>query len=280
MNSTLKSILATLPLCIGATIAGAQTTLISDTFGTSGALNGSTPDTTTNAASWIALTGTNGATSNGSVLSLPTGTTQTNVLDLGSNYFSSNPGVYTLSMDLTLPSGSTTNWVGLGFVTNPQTAGTLSAGGAVTGINPDGGNNGGSPWMFLRQNGALNVYRGPGTGSNVLSAATGTFASGSTYTLKLVLDTSQTNWTLDSFVGSTQLDLNGASVGNTAIFSANPDAIRYVGFSTAGGSFGTVTIDNFTLSVVSTIPEPANAAMLFGAAACLVTLTMRRRIAA
>lgn len=237
------------------------TTLISDTFSTAGTLNGTTPDTTVAGAKWTALTGASAATSNGTSLSMTTSTTQTNVLDLGAGYFASNPGIYTLSMDVTLPSGSGTSWIGLGFVVNPQTAGSLSTTTSGTGLNLSGGTNGGSPWILNRQNGQTNVYRGAGTNSSLLSTATGAFASGNTYTMTLVLNTSLANWTLDSYMNATQLDLNGAGAGNTAVFASNPTDIRYVGFSTGGGGAFSATIDNFTLTAV---PE-ASAATL---AAC------------
>ncbi|MBC8008719.1 MAG: hypothetical protein H7067_01320 [Burkholderiales bacterium] len=272
MNVTLKTTLAALPLFLGYAFASAQTVLISDTFTRSGALNGSAPNTTVGGANWVALAGTN---TNGTALSLPTTSTQTATIDLGTNYFSSNPGVYTLSMDVTLPSGSTTNWAAMGFVINPSTNGTLATTTSAAALNSNGGPNGGSPFMLLRQNGLTNVYRGGGTNSPLLTNA-GTFVSGVSYNLKLVLDTSVTNWTLDSFVGSTQLDLNGAGVGSTAIFSTNPAALRYVALSTAGGGFGNVIIDNFNLSVAA-IPEPATASLALSAAAMLGAACIRRR---
>lgn len=250
--------------------SSAPAALVFDDFSTTGALNGTMPDSTVGGSTWTALTGANGPTSNGTVLSVPTGSTQTDVLDLGIGYFNSNPAVYTLSMDVTMPSGSATNWLGLGFVVNPQTAGTLSSTGTAAGLNSNGGTNGGSPWMLYRQNGQVNVYRGAGTNSQLLSSATGAFPSGSTYNLKLVLNTSVSNWTLDAFMNSTQLDLNGGVAGNTATFATNPVDIRYIGFSQSGGSIGSITVDNFSL-----VPEPSTGILL--ALSGSVLLWFRRR---
>ena len=242
--------------------------LISDTFSTDHALNASTPDTTVGGATWQASSGT---TSGGALSISTTPTAQTAVLDLGANYFSSNPGIYTLSVTATLPSGSGTSWFGIGFVVNPQTNGHLASTTSAAGLNSNGGTNGGSPWMFLRQNGQTNVYRGSGTGSNLLNNG-GPFASGTAYTMKLVLDTSVANWTLDAFIDSTQLDLNGAAGGNTAVFSTNPTDLRYVGISQNGGSFGNITVDNFSLAVV---PEPT--ALLPLALSASLFLVFRRK---
>jgi len=263
-NCSLSLLAAVAGVSLFAQAARSQT-LYLDQFSTSGSLNGTKPNTSFNNATWTALGGVAGPSSNGSVLSVPTTVAQTNTLDLGSNYFSTHAGVYTLSMDVNIPAGSGSPWLALGFVTNPVTGGTLSSTASNSGLNPNGGTNGGSPWMLDRQNGQVNVYGGNGTNSNFLSSSVGAFPGGTTYTMKLVLDTSVANWTLDAYMGSTQLDLNGASAGNTRTFTTNPTDIRYVGFSfsPSGGSIGTITADNFSLALAA-VPEPSPA-LLVGA---------------
>lgn len=246
--------------------------VISDTFSDDGALNGSAPDLSPGGATWQA---SGGGSASGGVYSVTTTGTQTSVIDLGSNYFA-NPGVYTLSATVTMPTAtSSTSWLGIGFVANPVLNGHMGASGTLNGLQGTTGNNAGQPWMFLRQNGQLNVYRGPGTSAQT-SAISTTFTAGTAYTLSLVLNTTGANWFIDAYVDGVQLDLNGATAGNSSVFASNPtDDLRYVGFSQNGGSFGTITLDNFTLDAAP-VPEPTASLALAGAG--LLLLGIRRRV--
>lgn len=246
-------------------------TLISDNFnsGTSGdVLNATTPSTTVGGAAWTARTASDSApVFNGSGgVSVPQDTfSSTSFIHLGSShtdYFSINPGVYTLSMDVTLPTGGTSSnvYIDLGFTTEyPSTSAVLT----------------GNPMIRLRQDGRALVYEGVGATNNLYTSAAGAYAAGSTFNLKLVLDTSVAAWTLDAFVGATQLDLNGGAAGNTFAFTTNPTTLNGVGFGTYGNQAGVgdATVDNFQLSVV---PEPSSA-LLLGIGATVLGLIRRRR---
>jgi len=235
-------------LAAALTAQASSTVLISDKFSATGPLSKSSPEVTVDGAVWDAITGPESAKSEGGPLAIPTRIPQTAVIDLGARYFAEHPGVYTLSMEFTIPGGGSPSWLGLGFVVNPQIAGTFAAPGEEAGLNAEGGPNGASPWVLLRQNGLASAFAGPGTKSP-LAADTGDFASGSRHTLKLVLNANAANWTFDVYVDSTQLDLNGADDGQSATLAANPTGLRYVGFSQVGGDIGPIKATSFTLAV-------------------------------
>jgi hypothetical protein len=243
-------------LALSAAAAGAQTTLISDSFSFTGELNGHTPDTTVGGVSWVAPSTNLNASypnANGSTLSVANALTQTDTLNLGAGYFASNPGVYTLSMDLSFASGGTgTGWVGLGFVNAPAITGTMSG----------SSGEGGSPWLLYRANGDVRVFGGLGTANSLFGAGTYTFANGANHNFKLVLDTSSSQWTLDAFVDGTQLDLNGAATGDMFTYSANPPStLGYVGISASPSAPNAVgAVDNFSLTE-SVVPEPSAVAL-------------------
>lgn len=250
-RTNIHLILLCATLCFAGT-ASAATTLINDTFqaGSSTALNGSTPDTTTGGATWTALSS---LTYTGGTLTIPSSVTaETAYLNLGANYFSSNPGTYTLSMTLNIPTGSSTSWVGLGFF-EPTIASSSNA-----------TNNAGAPLFFLRQNGAYVIQSLTATanGGTALTALSGSGATnGQDNTLQLVLNTSAASWTLDGYLNGTQLDLNGASAGLTYTYGTNPTSIQYVGFgSSIGGNAFSATVTDFSLT--TSVPEPASLALL------------------
>lgn len=106
---------------------------------------------------------------------------------------------------------------------------------------------GASPWMkSLGSNGDVITYTGPansGDGSSVSVSDADSFN-----TLEMVLNTSNTAWTVEFF-------LNGESI-RSETFATNPD-INYVGFGRYNQ--GTFQVDNFELSVV---PEPVSVGLL------------------
>jgi PEP-CTERM motif len=252
-------------------IAPAQSTLIYDSFTYTGILNGHTPDTTVGGASWVAAGAipNTPTDSSGSDITVSTAQSQTETVNLGASYFANNPGIYTLSCDMLYPSGtaSSSTWISLGFVANPVVTGTMSP--------PDGA----SPWLLYRASGEVRVFGGKGTANSLIGAGALSEPIGSTYTMKLVLDTAAANWTLDAYIGSTQLDLNGAAAGDTYVYASNPSDIASVGFGASPASPNAVaTVDNFTLTVTS-VPEPSTAALFLLGGGLFVGIT-RKRMAA
>lgn len=265
-RQTLAAIL--LGLVALSTHALAANTLIYDDFSRTGTLSLSTPVTTVAGAKWQALNNATASTwsTSGTVLTAGLDQQQTAAIDLGAGYFSTHAGTYTLSAEITMTSGSTGKWLSLGFI---QTGAISSGlGGAMNGSDA------GWPWILLRDNGGVSVFGGPTTSNSLASLGAGSFTVGSPLTLSLVLNTSLTNWTLDAYVGATQLDLNGATVGSTYTFSSNPD-IQYVGLSDSGGGSGLQSVDNFTL--VTSVPEPSIGALFVPALLTLVFLSKKRR---
>lgn len=233
-------------------LSARATTLISDGFNRTGYLHGSTPDTTVGGAKWQAFNNGTASTwsTSGTVLTAGLDLQQTALIDLGANYFVTNPGVYTLSSTIKMAAGTSSKWVALGFIQSGALASGL--GGAMNGSDA------GWPWVLLRDNGGASVFAGSAAANPLVALAAGTFATDTAQTVSLVLNTSLTNWTLDVYVGATQLDLNGATAGSTYTFTTNPD-IQYVGLSVSGGGTGLETIDNFSLSAV---PEPSSMALI------------------
>ena len=235
-------------LLISAAHHSTAATLIQDDFsGTAGSdLIGTLPET--GPGSWAGNTGFDFATGGGVTNNNTSSGGISATLDMGAAYFSSNPGIYEMTASVFFPAATAgTSVIGIGF------AATRSAG--ISGSFADSGTFG-EPWMFLRANGQVQVRSGATT---YFSAATPTFASGSSHILKLVLNTTGSNWTLDAYVNSTQLDLN-AGAGSTLTYGAgaSPIAIRYAGI-TATQNTGIGTISNFQLT--GTIPEPSSAAL-------------------
>lgn len=128
---------------------------------------------------------------------------------------------------------------------------------------------------------ALQVYRGGGwiftdNGTTIASGGNNALFSSGTqnnYEIKLVLDTSLSEWTLAGYAGGAQIDLNGASAGMLYTFSSNP-IVTGVGFGYASTSF---LLESFTLDGVAAVPEPATAALLIGFGVLGMTLFRRRR---
>lgn len=257
MNS-FKSFASTLLLGLLLLPRGVQaTTLISDGFNRTGYLNGSTPDVTVGGAKWQAFNNASASSwsTSGTVLTAGLDLQQTALIDLGANYFVSNPGVYTLSSTITMAAGTSTKWISMGFIQSGVLASGL--GGAMNGSDA------GWPWVLMRDNGGAAVFGGSAAVNSLASLGAGTFATDTPQTVSMVLNTSLANWTLDVFVGATQLDLNGATAGSTYTFTTNPD-IQYVGLSVSGGGTGLESVDNFSLS---TVPEPSAMVLLLSGVA-------------
>lgn len=272
------------PLLVGLSPAfnvSAQSVLISDSFARTGYLNGSTPNVTVNGANWIAFNNGTAATwkTSGSGVTADLSLIQTAGVDMGAGYFTSHPGVYTLSADFTLPANSaSTAWLSLGFITTGSLSAS-SAGGNMA------GSNGGWPFVIVRQNGDVKVGGStlPGLSGPIIlnstSASGQIFTTGTPLTVSLVLNTALTHWTFDAYVGGVQLDLNGATAGNTYTFATtNPD-IQYVGLSDGGtGTSGVMAgVNNFSL--LYDVPEPSTGSLLSLTFIAIAVTSYRRRFA-
>jgi len=198
-------------------------------------LDGSTPDTTTGANTWVASDWQeNGSTAT----SATTGSLNTSADHNAFLAFTPAAGnVYTLSATMTLPvNGDGAGWVALGFAdTNTTDETSFWA-------------NDTAPWLLYRPNSEVVTFDGPGVSGT--SASEGNFAG--PISVSLVLDTTASAWTAEWFI-------DGSSVRGPLTYGTNP-TINYVGFGRENGN--TSAVDNFTLTDNTVIPEPASLALL------------------
>lgn len=240
-------------------------TILFDSFGSPGDGNaelvGRTPDTTpgpnwTGAQfNWDTVNGT--ALYNGSFNAMA-GVT------LSNNYFQINPGMYELSLDLTLSGvGTNTSWIAIGF---SETINTSSN----RGYYQANSTNEGDPWLFLRENGDAEVRVG---GSTTIGTSSGNNVIGSN--LLLTLDSTQPSWVVTAAVDGVAIDLNGGSAGTAYEFSTtNPINVKSVGIGSASGISGNNTLDNFKLTLA---PIPELSSLLLFLIPGLMLLFLRRK---
>lgn len=259
-----KAIPALFLVMMGGITDSQAVTLISDDFSGTGNLNGSTPDVSIASTTWIA----NSAYATGSGTLGRTGTGASGAGIFLGNTIGSSPGIYELSADIAFAANGSpgTGVHGIGF----------SASQTITSVYTDASpTTAGRPWMFLRENGLVEIRSGTTT---IFNSGTPVFGSGTGYNLRMVLDTSAASWTLNAFVTNlsttavTQIDLNGATAGSTYTYAINPTDIAYVGLTST-----TVLgrIDNFLLTGPVIIPEPS--AALLAAGALGFSILRRRR---
>lgn len=163
--------------------------------------------------------------------------------------------IYTLSMDMN-PAGSGSEWVGLGFLGDAATVSSSFTDAAAAA----------GPWVLMQSD---RVKAGTYAGAAVANGINkynvdfpGDWAG--LVNMKIILDTTGSNWTAEWFVDST-------SVRTYTYTDGNP-LISKVGFSRQAGTLG-ATVDNFELSV---IPEPVTLGLLSSGA--VVLLLARRGI--
>jgi hypothetical protein len=206
-------------------------------------LNGTVPDIRPGSETWLAGSGATAWRADGSVA----GGGDANAF----LPFSPESGkTYTLSVDAnpTSPVDSS-NWFALGFSET-----TSVGGGFYNSINATG-------WMLLRVNRGVQTFLGFNTTSGVTHSTAGT----GVVKLEVVLDTTESAWTVEWFVDNTSI--------RSVSYTANP-TINYVTFGRLFDASGTV--DNFSLSV-SAVPEPASYALVLGGVVTGVIALRRRR---
>lgn len=255
-------------------------TLLSDNFsGTAGVGIGGNAPTINNINSAVWATSQSdplyGAvyTGSGSGTFGATTTNQFITLDTGS-YAANNPGVYTLSLTINNSDTSGNDWYGFGWSALPAVEPSPYT------IASSGTYNAGYGWLLLRGNGELRVYGGPGASGTVLYTSGAGAYTATSVILSLVLDTTGANYTLDAYANSVQLDLNGASAGDTFTFATNPtaDQLQYVGISSAATSPSVnETFSDFLLTGPTVVPEPSTLAL--GVIGGGLLLIWRRKLA-
>jgi hypothetical protein len=259
-------------LCIFLVLSGASQAaiLVQDDFSTSGALNGSTPDVSITGGKWIANPG---YSSDGSTVTKIAGNIGAGVA-LGGTLASG--GTYNISATISFNASGAAGTSVWGFGLSQNT----TTGSALTGTDGSGG----SPWIFIRENGAIEFRPLPSnnsTGSIIVVAAPGgtPATSAVVYNLRLSISTVGATWVVSGFLstnggGETQLDLNGLSTtGLTYTYATNP-TVGYVGItSTANAGIG--SLDNLLMEGPLPVPEPS--AALLGAIGALGICSLRRR---
>jgi len=228
-------------LALAVSSAQATTTIYSETFNApwegvtndgTDALHGTTPDTTIASNTWTA----NSAFQENGIIAV-----DGSVNDDGA-YLAFTPTsglVYTLQVTVTEPTNSvnSSNWAGLGFTADND----ISSG---TGIHES--TNTASPWMLYRQNGQVVTFDGPGTGgltATLLGAYSGT------QTMRIVLDTTASQWTAEWFMGATSVD--------TVTYTSGNPTINHVAIGRGVGSG--ITFSDFSLT---SVPEPSAATLV------------------
>lgn len=241
-------------------VSQAATILAQEDFaGTSADLGGSAADI---GGSWLA---TNNYNADGSLTSATSG---------GSAILAFTPAagfVYEVTATVTLTSASSTG-IGIGFANKLESAWSTSAPAPNNAFRYANASTPGYAWMWASGASAVQNIAGD-RGTNLIAT---TAVTGLSHQMKVVLDTTQANWTIAWYVAGvlqTSTTLNGTlGPASSGTGGTTPDfsVIDSVGFTNFGTSPG--TIDNFL--VTSTIPEPG-AALLGGLG--ILALMRRRR---
>ena len=243
--------------------------LVQDDFSTAGVINGSTLDTSINGSKWSANTG---FTSDGSVLKKALNNLGATVSLGGTLASGAGGGTYNLSATIAFAANPTTS-TGVWGIGLSQTAGALTS--TVT--------DGGSPWIFIRENGAIEFRALPSNNTlgsiSVVPARAGSAVPDVSYNLRLSINTTGVDWVVSAFLATnggaeTQLDINGANAGLTHIYSSGNPTVGFAGI-TATAPSGIGSLDNYLFEGPLPVPEPS--AALLGAIGAFGFCSLRKR---
>jgi len=207
-------LLAGMILLFGCSIGNAQIIYSNAFNGAAVNIDGTAPNMAndfaggTSSATWhdaLGVNDTNAVYANGDV-----GTGQPDSWTLP---FTPKPGyVYTLTASLTF-SGNPGNWVGLGFA--QRHSHNVPVGYGRFSDSSNGGPNG-YDWIILTEaNGNVQYFAGPNNGTQLISQ-NGFFTPGpGTHTVKVILDTTGTQWAMASY-------LDGVQVATDYTYETNP----------------------------------------------------------
>ena len=245
-------------LLIHAPLAGAVT-LIQDSFDTlelDESLNGRAPDISLAGGTWLTNSTNLRGNGTGGVKGFYNFSRNISI-DLGAGYFTTNPGVYQLSMSLKSHEADSNSWVGIGFSEDAVDSSSLST-----------TDNAARAWVAMRQSGSVSVYAGPGA-TNPLTSGTGLPAVSTSnteiHTYTVVLDTSLPDWTFQVLLDGAAIDL-GSTGNKTHTFDGGLADLRYLMIGASQGGVtspsGIATIDDFSFTGPTPVPEPATAIMI------------------
>ena len=110
--------------------------------------------------------------------------------------------LYKLSCGVQIPSGTTTNWMALGYSTANTGSSSFQEVGAA--------------WYLLRDNGQMQAFQN-GTGTSV-TLLPSSVTAGLMNTMEVQLDTRPTLWTTEFFI-------NGTSISSAVAYTANPSIL-------------------------------------------------------
>jgi|GEM_PF-6935516 len=213
------------------------------------------------------------------LLSATTGSGHVLGINKGAGFFIDNPDLYELSADVFFNSTSAnTRLYTVGFTLGNNTSSganrthlaTTTSSAALSG----------QPTIALRADGVVTVADGNGS---IFSGALAGYADDNIYSIRLRLDTTTVNWTVNAsvydYTNSTEtfLDLNGIAAGLTYTYATNP-TIQYVGISSnvTAADQANSYMDNFLFQTV-VIPEPSTYALIFAGLAGLALCRCRIR---
>jgi hypothetical protein len=234
-NLSVKITLATLTMLalIAVTPIANASTIIYDSFSRIGVLNGSSPDITQNVGDqWVSLASPNDSltATDGSILNIGNAG---NIYKASLAFAPTNGSIYTLSADVNVTAGGT-DWVGLGFATDNNTAYFSGVNGWML-LSHSPNNNDGYSQAFL-------------AGTNNIFANNSGYTSGS-HNLSLTLNTISSQWSLS-------VSVDGNMIGTTS-YATNP-AISNIFIQKSPNALA--SFDNL---IVTQIPEPSSSGMLF-----------------